>query len=305
MVSLMTKKNIRKSYLVAIIAGMLIAVTALTSSSTIYAQDNGLGVSDNTGLSDQPQSGTVKPAGAISAAIWHEFATDGPITTGCAPADPAGTPCTPSSGTATVFADAPPWTFTCVSNAGCLFKVTDAFNSVEQFDVFDNLALIGITSAPATFGFCGNDPEPCFADPLTSSGMFLLGQGPHSITITQIAGFATAAYFQFVEQPGGFFPITNCEIAGGSYDHWDKIIFMTDDALLKDSSGTFIKPRTVLEFKFPQVDPFTPINLPQLTADFLNSIGWTFGNGNPIQPNRLVIIDVEYTAVCVSPFGPG
>ena len=103
---------------------------------------------------------------------------------------------------------------------------------------------------------------------------------------------------------GGFFTITNCELQGGAYDHWDKIIFITEGAALRDDFGTFIKPGTVLEFKFPQEDPFIPINLAQLTADHLTSLGWTFGNGSPIKASFIVIIDVEYTAICVFPFFP-
>ena len=95
--------------------------------------------------------------------------------------------------------------------------------------------------------------------------------------------------------------ITACEKAGGTYDHWDKIIFTSEGAALRDSGGAFIKPGTVLEFKFPQLDPSQPVNVAQLTADHLNSIGWTLGNGNMIKAGFIVIIDVDYRAVCVLP----
>ncbi len=97
------------------------------------------------------------------------------------------------------------------------------------------------------------------------------------------------------------FPTTECEIQGGVYDHWDKIIFITEGAGLRDANNIFIKPGTVLEFKFPQEDPFIPINAAQLTADHLTSIGWTFGNGSPIKASFIVITDIDYTAVCVFP----
>ena len=102
---------------------------------------------------------------------------------------------------------------------------------------------------------------------------------------------------------GGFgFPITACENAGGTYDHWDKIIFASEGAALRTQvGGTFIKAGTVLEFKFPQINPFQPVNLAQLTADHLNSIGWKLGNNTPVLASKIVIIDVEYTAVCVIP----
>jgi len=104
---------------------------------------------------------------------------------------------------------------------------------------------------------------------------------------------------------GGAFPITNCEIFGGAYDHWDKVIFTSEGAGLRDANNIFIKPGTVLEFKFPQTDPFIPIDLARLVTDHLNqNQGWTLGNLSPITANWIKIIDVEYTAVCVFPFFP-
>ncbi len=99
--------------------------------------------------------------------------------------------------------------------------------------------------------------------------------------------------------------LTVCESQGGAYDHWDKVIFTSEGANLKGNGGTpFFKQGTVLEFKFPQTDPFEPVHLAQLVADHLNNIGWTNGGFNPVNPDRIVIIDVEYTAVCVIPLGP-
>jgi len=126
-----------------------------------------------------------------------------------------------------------------------------------------------------------------------------------------IAGIGIAVLFTVglennlipVAEGGIIFPTTNCEIQGGAYDHWDKVIFTSEGAGLRDGMGTFIKPGTVLEFKFPQTDPFEPVHLAQLVTDHLNNNqGWTFGNGAPIKASFIVIIDVEYTAVCV--FGP-
>jgi len=121
-----------------------------------------------------------------------------------------------------------------------------------------------------------------------------------------IAGIGIAMLFTVMignnlipEAEGGLsFPITACEDAGGQYDHWDKVIFASSNRL-NDNFGPLIKAGTVLEFKFPQGDPFIPVNLAQLTADHLNSIGWTLGNGNFIKAVQIIIIDVEYTAVCV------
>jgi len=103
-------------------------------------------------------------------------------------------------------------------------------------------------------------------------------------------------------EAGPPFPMTACESFGGIYDHWDKIIFTSEGANLRDGGGILIKQGTVLEFKFPQTDPFIPINLAQLVADHLNfNLGWTFGNGTPINQKFIVIIDVEYSAICVFP----
>jgi len=108
-----------------------------------------------------------------------------------------------------------------------------------------------------------------------------------------------------VEAGPGPFPPTNCENAGGFYDHWDKVIFTSAGADLRDGSGAFIPKGTVLEFKFPQTDPFEPVQLAKLVADHLNNnLGWTNGSFGAINPGWIVIIDVEYTAVCVFPFFP-
>jgi hypothetical protein len=123
-------------------------------------------------------------AGPIGLGIWYEFATA--LATGCSPADPGGSICIPSSGTPTVFADAPPYTFVAPSTGGAL-TVTDAFDSGDILDVFDFGALIGTTS-PSVFGTgCGDDPVPCLADPLQSHGIFALGAGAHSIAFIESA----------------------------------------------------------------------------------------------------------------------
>jgi len=128
--------------------------------------------------------------------------------------------------------------------------------------------------------------------------MFVMGTG--SLAVNE---YCLGVPFDVSSEPCEAFPTTNCEIQGGSYDHWDKVIFTTEGAGLRDGMGTFIKPGTVLEFKFPQTNPFEPVHLAQLVTDHLNNNqGWTFGNGNPIKASFIVIIDVEYTAVCV--FGP-
>lgn len=135
---------------------------------------------------------------------WIEFAFTGTgsSATGCSPADPGGPSCAPSSGGNSVFGGSPPWTFTAPAG-GATITVTDAFLRGDQFDIFDNGNPIGTTSAPATTGSCGDNPDPCLADPQVSHGVFSVGAGAHSITIKAKASpfGAGAAYFRIDQAP--------------------------------------------------------------------------------------------------------
>jgi hypothetical protein len=82
-----------------------------------------------------------------------------------------------------------------------LIIVTDAFALGDQFEVFDFGVSVGITSPPGS-GSCGDDPEPCLADPNASSGTFNLGPGPHSIEIVPVALFSPGAAYFKVESTG-------------------------------------------------------------------------------------------------------
>jgi hypothetical protein len=140
-------------------------------------------------------------AGPVAPGIFSEFGfTDpGVSSTGCAPADPAGIFCTPSSGTPTVFLDAPPWTFDAAAG-GATLTVIDAFESGDRFEVLDLGIPIGFTSVPAAAGAvdCGDDPVVCLATAGMSTGVFALAAGPHSITIapTLSPSFLGAAYLR-------------------------------------------------------------------------------------------------------------
>ena len=144
-------------------------------------------------------------AGVVALDTWYEFSfTDlGTEARGCDPADPQGSFCFESSGTPTLFADAPPWTFTALSGANLI--VTDAFLSGDQFEVFDFGVLLGQTSVPATDVDCGDDPEVCLQTAGMSNAQFNLAPGNHSITISYLAGdgFGGAGYFnvQAVPEP--------------------------------------------------------------------------------------------------------
>src|SRR3954465_12259086 len=88
------------------------------------AQENG-----TTDRSNIPRSAVVAPAGPIATGgPWNEFSFSGPGSNakGCAPADPAGAACAPSSAGNSQFIGVPPWTFTAPSD-GASLTVTDAF----------------------------------------------------------------------------------------------------------------------------------------------------------------------------------
>lgn len=107
--------------------------------------------------------------------------------------------CTPSLGLNSVYAPDAPWTFDCPAG-GCWLTVTDAFLNGDVFEVFDGGNPIGITSDVLDEGTCvpdETDPEDCLLDPLSSSEMFALGAGAHSITIKPTYQVTPgAAYFK-------------------------------------------------------------------------------------------------------------
>jgi hypothetical protein len=144
-------------------------------------------------------------AAAINTGTWNEFSfTDvGVQARGCFPADMDATAldCIPSSAGNSVFAPAPPWTFTLKVAAPLI--VTDAFLHGDSFDIKDNGALIFSTPNVATDGNgCGDNPVTCLADPRASHGSFFLAAGPHSITIFPNAiADAGAAYFEIAPEP--------------------------------------------------------------------------------------------------------
>jgi YVTN family beta-propeller protein len=142
-------------------------------------------------------------AGPLDADTWYEFSylDVGDPTFGCDPADPGGLFCTPSSGTPTIFGDAPPWTFDL--SAATVLTVVDAFESGDRFEVFDFGVSIGVTSAPQAGGDCGDDPVPCLADASMSSGLFALGTGAHSITlgVTESGSGSGSGFLRVSEVP--------------------------------------------------------------------------------------------------------
>ncbi len=148
-----------------------------------------------------PKAAAAAPKGAIkTGGPWNEFSFNATATfaKGCAPADPAGAGCSPSSAGNSHFVGAPPWTFVAPSDGATLI-VTDAFQKGDIFEVFDNGNSIGSTSSiPVNATSCGSDPEPCSTDPTVSHRIFELPAGPHSITIKAAASpyQQGAAYFR-------------------------------------------------------------------------------------------------------------
>jgi hypothetical protein len=133
-------------------------------------------------------------ASAISPNQWYEFSAIGGVIYGCPPADP-GAPNLCGLGVDSEFAPAPAWEIT-LGDVGTLI-VTDGFSYGDQFDVFDNGFYIGSTSLVAIQAVgCGNNPVACLADPASSSAIFALGAGSHSITIQQNQGGNAAAFFR-------------------------------------------------------------------------------------------------------------
>jgi len=188
-----------------ILIGILTLVLMTGYTSTAIAQEV------DSGITDTPIAGPGMSAGPVPTdGTWFEWSFTGPpfAAFGCLPADPFSPfICVPSTGTPTIFADTPPYTFVCPA-AGCTLSVTDAFNQGDQFDVFDG-GLIGSTSVVALTNIqCApnaTDPVDCMADPDSSSGTFALAAGPHSITFlpTVVAATAGAAYFNVVIPPVG------------------------------------------------------------------------------------------------------
>jgi hypothetical protein len=148
--------------------------------------------------------GLAAPAAAdtVSFDTFYEFSfrDAGTPAAGCDPADPAGDFCVESSGTPTVFAGTPPWTFS--APVGAVLTVTDAFQSGDRFEIFSSGLPLGLTSVFTGGIDCGDDPADCLATPGMSNGSFRLAPGDYSITITPIvSGGGGSGYFSVAAVP--------------------------------------------------------------------------------------------------------
>jgi PEP-CTERM motif len=109
---------------------------------------------------------------------WHQFNFNGVGTFASA----CGGGCTPATNPTAEQLTGPPWTFT----GPAVFTVLDLFLSVDRFLVFDSGVSLGMSS-PATAGAdCGGDIGCALADSHFSRGVFMLGAGPHAITIQMV-----------------------------------------------------------------------------------------------------------------------
>jgi hypothetical protein len=165
--------------------------------------------------------GAIVPARAdlLPIGVFAEFSfTDaGTPAIGCAPVDPTGNFCIPSSGTPSVFLGTPPWTFTSLEPS--FLTVTDAFVAGDRFQVFDFGVSLGLTSLPSGNTDCGDDPVPCLATAGISHGTFSLGAGNHQITITPIlapsgggAGYLQVQVTQ-IPEPSTWMLLGGCVVA--------------------------------------------------------------------------------------------
>jgi len=144
-------------------------------------------------------------AGPIAFDTYLQFSFEGAGSSavGCAPDDPAGAFCFPSSGTPTSFLDAPAWTFV-AGGGGATLTVTDAFTSGDRFEIYDFGVLLGATSLPGADIDCGDDPVVCLATAGMSNGSFGFAAGAHSLTLVAALSpdGAGTGYLQLVAGTG-------------------------------------------------------------------------------------------------------
>jgi len=136
-------------------------------------------------------------AGPVVTDVWYEFGFGG---AGSALTSGAGTvlATAPPDGHPVVQVDDPPWTITLASSGR--LTVQDLFLSVDQFEMLDNAASIGLTSAPTPGSDCGSSISCAAANAAFSRRVYFLAPGDHSFTGLQTQGIPGAAVFQ-IEVP--------------------------------------------------------------------------------------------------------
>ena len=134
--------------------------------------------------------GTASAAAIAVDGSWYEFGFGAPPGAAGSCASIGG--CVPGSNPASVDAGAPPWTF----SGAATITLLDLFLSVDQFELFDNLVSVGVSSAPVAGGGCGSDITCSLADARYSRLVVNLGAGNHSLTINNLVGQGGAAVFR-------------------------------------------------------------------------------------------------------------
>lgn len=136
-------------------------------------------------------------AAAITVGTWYEFGFGG---VGSALTSGTGTVALTSP--STTYAPDPAWTFTIGATGGQLF-VTDAFQSGDRFEIFNNSVSMGLTSAPTLGSSCGSVLNCALVDSNFSKAFFALAPGSYSITGTAVLSpfGGGAGAFRVVENP--------------------------------------------------------------------------------------------------------
>ena len=169
---------------------VLISLTCLAFS--VNAQESPNGVA-GTRVAQAAEARVLSAITVPTAGPWQEFlfGVTGSTATGCLSGGCAG------PGANSVFADDPPWTFNAPAG-GAVITVTDAFLAGDRFEIFDGGISLGTTSTVPTGPACGGDPDPCYANPAMSHGVFYVGPGARSLTIKAVNSpfGAGAAYFK-------------------------------------------------------------------------------------------------------------
>jgi hypothetical protein len=145
----------------------------------------------------------------VTTNVWYEFGFNGsggdPLVSGAGFVPATNAP----DGNPIVQVGAPAWTIT--SAVPLRLFVQDLFLSVDQFDMFNNAANLGNTSAPTPGSDCGSDITACIANAAFSRGTFTLPAGVDSITGIHVTGVAGAAVFELTAVPG---PIVGAGLPG-------------------------------------------------------------------------------------------
>jgi len=93
---------------------------------------------------------------------------------------------------------------------------------------------------------------------------------------------------------------TSCDPA--NVQHWDKILFKTNDIFESDLGHPTFVPGQTLDIKI-QDDPTTIVSIADAIANYLtNTLGYRSFDLLPFTPENVQeIVDVEYAIICVDP----